>query len=607
MGKDGKITAAGGPYVGLDFKVARERILQDLKESGALLRSKEHKNMVGISQRSDTVVEPMISKQWFVKIDSLAKPAIEAVETGKIEFRPKTWEKTYFEWMYNIRDWCISRQLWWGHQIPAWYCGRCQEMTVARKDPEECPVCKAPTSEMKQDEDVLDTWFSSGLWPMGTLGWPEKTQALKTFYPTAILETGFDIIFFWVARMIMMGLHFTGEVPFKKVYLHAMVRDEHGKKMSKSKGNVIDPLTVVSEYGADALRFTLAIMAGQGRDVKLSLDRVAGYRAFCNKVWNATKYFHLKWKELGFDQEPKGGLDSWVHSNRTNFSVTNRWILSRLQDTIEKVNRGLSDFELNLSSQSLYDFVWGEFCDWYLEFSKISFQKEEQEAKETLWVLRYVLEQVLILLHPIVPHVTEELWQSLPWIKCAENTKGQEVMTLMLQQFPEHQGTWKDAEAEKTMSSLKSAVEAIRAFRGENRISPKKEFQVNFIPSNSATQDFIKLYEKDILTLCRVSSLNQLEEGVEATSEEAVIPLSQPAIEFRIPLKGLVDLDEESKRLKKEIEKVTGDLKHVQKKLSKESFIAKAPAELVAREKEKEKAFMSQLKELEGALGRLSQ
>src|SRR6185437_570392 len=297
MGKDGKITPAGGPFAGMKYAEAREGVLQRLKEDGLLVKTEDHSNKVGLCQRCENVAEPMISKQWFVKIEPLAKPAIEAVETGKITFTPKSWEKTYFEWMYNIRDWCISRQLWWGHQIPAWYCGRCHEVTVAKTSPSNCSHCQAPASELKQDEDVLDTWFSSGLWPFSTLGWPEKTQALETFYPTSILETGFDIIFFWVARMIMMGIHFMGEVPFHKVYLHAMVRDEKGEKMSKSKGNVIDPLVLIDQHGADPLRFTLAAMAGQGRDIKLSVDRVEGYRAFCNKLWNATKFFHLQFEE----------------------------------------------------------------------------------------------------------------------------------------------------------------------------------------------------------------------------------------------------------------------------------------------------------------------
>ena len=378
MGKDGKITAEGGPYAGLKFAEAREKVLNDLTETGLLVKTEPHTNKVGLCQRCDTVAEPIISKQWFVKIGPLAKPAIEAVETGKIQFSPKSWEKTYFEWMYNIRDWTISRQLWWGHQIPAWYCGKCQEITVALKTPENCEHCGAPSSQLKQDEDVLDTWFSSALWPFSTLGWPEgKTEALKTFYPTSILETGFDIIFFWVARMIMMGIHFMGEVPFEKVYLHAMVRDEKGEKMSKSKGNVIDPLVLIDQHGADPLRFTLTAMAGQGRDIKLSVDRVEGYRGFCNKLWNATKFFHLQFEEAqgGAVAEPEGEVAAWITKHHNELGVADRWILSRLQTMIEKVEHGFTKFELNESSQAIYDSLGLSFATGISSFRSFRFEK----------------------------------------------------------------------------------------------------------------------------------------------------------------------------------------------------------------------------------------
>lgn len=621
MGKEGRLTADAGPYAGLKFLAgqgakseAREKILSDLQEAGLLVKVEDHANKVGLCQRCDTVAEPIVSKQWFVKIKPLAEPAIKAVETGAIEFRPKTWEKTYFEWMYNIRDWCISRQLWWGHQIPAWHCAKCEGITVALSTPQKCSQCSAPTSELKQEEDVLDTWFSSALWPFSTLGWPEKTKALETFYPTSILETGFDIIFFWVARMIMMGIHFMGEVPFKAVYLHAMVRDEKGEKMSKSKGNVIDPLVLMDQHGTDSLRFTLTAMAGQGRDIKLSVDRVEGYRAFANKLWNAVKFFHLQLEpeQGGPVAELKDGGDLWLKQNFEAMSPANRWILSRLQTTVEQVEKGFSQFELNESAQALYEFVWLEYCDWYIEFSKVQLKSDAKQRLETLYVMRAVLETVLRLLHPIMPFVTEELWQSLPW-KRAVNTLARArdakpiVMTLMFQKFPRVQQKFKSREAEDTIASLKSIIEAVRNFRGENNISPKTEFVLKYIPSNHVADLFMKTYALDIQTLARVKdlvSVSSAEQSVEIM--EAVIPLAVPPVELRIALEGLVNVAEETKRLQKEIEKSTADLQHVRGKLTKESFMAKAPPELIEKERVREKEYEAKISELQQAVAKLS-
>jgi valyl-tRNA synthetase len=614
MGKDGKITAAGGPYSGLKFNEARERIFQDLKEQGLLIKSEDHLHKVGVCQRCETVVEPIISKQWFVKIEPLAKPAIEAVETGKITFTPKSWEKTYFEWMYNIRDWCISRQLWWGHQIPAWYCASCQQITVSRQDPVKCSHCGAPKEELRQDDDVLDTWFSSALWPFATLGWPAQTKALKTFYPTSILETGFDIIFFWVARMIMMGLHFMDEVPFRKVYLHAMVRDEKGEKMSKSKGNVIDPLVLIEQHGADPLRFTLAAMAGQGRDIKLSVDRVEGYRAFCNKLWNATKFFHLQWEAASKKGElvpPRGGAVKWLQDNHSEIIAVNRWILSRLQRLTVTVDSKLESFELNEAAQALYEFTWHELCDWYIEFAKLPLREEESGRKQTLITLHYVLDQLLALMHPFMPFVTEELWQSLPWKYAATTTARKldglpELVSLMLQPFPESHEKLVDVDAENTVRALKSIVEAIRNFRGENNISPKVRFPVVYQPRTASCDVFVRAYTNEIKALTNIERLERGSgESLEAGGE-SVIPVTNPSMELRIALKGLVNVEEESKRLGKEIERVKSDLKHVQGKLSSETFVAKAPAELVAKERGRETEFTKKLNELDAALARLA-
>lgn len=599
MGNDGRITSEGGPYAGLKFAEAREKIVQDLKDQGHFVKEEPHAMKVGLCERCSTVAEPLISKQWFVKIKPLAEPAIKAVETGKIEFSPKVWEKTYFEWMYNIRDWCISRQLWWGHQIPAWYCEACNEITVSRTDVQKCSKCSS--TKLKRDEDVLDTWFSSALWPFSTLGWPEQTQALKTFYPTAILETGFDIIFFWVARMIMFGMHFMGEVPFKKVYLHAMVRDEKGEKMSKSKGNVIDPIVLIDQHGADPLRFTLASMAGQGRDIKLSVDRVEGYRAFANKIWNATKFLHLQFEaeQGGMITEPVGGCEEWLKKNFKNLAPTHQWILSRLQTTTETVTKGFKNFEINESSMALYEFAWMEFCDWYIEFSKIPLRKGGKEREETLIVLHYVLETLFKLLHPIMPFVTEELWHSLPFKKSSTA-----VTTLMLQKFPHVQESFKAPAAEAIILQKRNVIEAIRNFRGENNISPKVEFAVAFSTTDKDATKFIDTYKADIIQLARLKSLD-LMSGANLGPRESVIPLRAPALKLHINLDGLVDVSAEKTRLQKEIDKVKSDLAHVQGKLSKESFVAKAPPALIEKEKATEAACIKKLGELESALKKL--
>jgi valyl-tRNA synthetase len=614
MGKDGKITPAGGPYAGLKFKEARERIVEDLKAQELLVKVEDHTHSVGQCQRCETIAEPIVSMQWWVKIEPLAKPAIEAVETGKIEFVPKNWEKTYFEWMRNIRDWCISRQLWWGHQIPAWYCGD-GHVTVARETPAKCGECGK--LGLTQDSDVLDTWFSSGLWPFSTLGWPQKTPALQTFYPTSILETGFDIIFFWVARMIMMGIHFMGDVPFKKVYLHAMVRDEKGEKMSKTKGNVIDPLDVIKQHGTDSLRFTLAAMAGQGRDIKLSLDRVEGYRAFANKLWNAVKFFHLQLEEKDLQgnsrsaiPDPQGGAGMWLTHHKAELLPQNRWILSRLQTVIAQVEQGLERFELNESAQALYDFTWREFCDWYIEFAKLPLKEDGPWRLQTVYTLRHGLEAILRLLHPFMPFVTEELWQSLPWKKAATtHARSQggrpEIVSLMLQRFPTPLESFKDAEAEKLIEAIKTIVEAIRNFRGENNISPRVEFPVRYVASSSAMDAFVRSNAPDIQALARISQLERVEGGAPASGAEAVIPISHPPIELRVSLKGLVNVEEESKRIQKEIEKLDADIDFIRNKLGKETFRAKAPPELVAKEEKRQAELMAKRTELESSLSRL--
>lgn len=603
MGKDGRITSEGGTYAGLKFADARVKVVEDLKAAELLVKVEDHVHKVGMSQRADCPAEPIVSEQWFVKIEPLAKPAIAAVETGKIQFSPKSWEKTYFEWMYNIRDWCISRQLWWGHQIPAWYCGDCSKITVARSTPSKCSHCGAAASKLTQDEDVLDTWFSSALWPFATLGWPEKTPALATFYPNSILETGFDIIFFWVARMIMMGIHFMGDVPFRKVYLHAMVRDEKGEKMSKSKGNVIDPLELINAHGADPLRFTLLSMAGQGRDVKLSVDRVEGYRAFCNKIWNATKFFLMQFDDAqgGTVAAPKEGLEAWILARAKSGSgaggllESNRYLLSQYSRLVSVVERGLENFEIDESARALYEFAWKEFCDWSIEISKVTL-KENGRREETLYVMGYVLDGMLKLMHPLMPFVTEKLWQALPW-----SAKGE----LMMQAFPKARPEFIDESVEKKMHAFKSVVEAIRNFRGENNIAPKVPFQVFFAPRNDAAAKLITEFSAMATALTRVTGFQSVSTPAPTDGSQSLIPLTEPAVELRIPIEGLIDRGEERKRVEREIARVNEDLEFVRGKLSKESFIAKAPPALVEKERAKEQEFASRLEELTRTLARL--
>ena len=608
ISKEGKMTAEAGVYQGLTVNQAREKVIEALTEQGLLVKTEDIVHKVGICQRSGTVAEPMISKQWFVKIEPLAKPAIAAVESGEITFSPESWKKTYFEWMYNIKDWCISRQLWWGHQIPAWHCVDCPEITVSRTTPTACSKCGS--KGISQDEDVLDTWFSSGLWPFGTLGWPENTKALKTFYPTTILETGFDIIFFWVARMIMMGIYFMDKPPFEKVYLHAMVRDEKGEKMSKTKGNVIDPLGLIEDDGADSLRFTLASMAGQGRDIKLSVDRVEDYRAFCNKLWNAVKFFHYQWDEDqgGPTDEPKEGVEAWLKAHYKELSPENQWILSQLQTTTRTVEKGLTDFELNVSAQALFTFTWNEFCDWYIEFAKLPLREGGDARRQTLITLHYVLESVLNLMHPFTPFVTEQLWLSLPWKK-PQNTptrirdKKPALETLMFQKHYEAKNFFDNEQATSDVAGLKSIIDSVRNFRGENNISPKVSFPIYLTTSSHQWAEKIKQFEKQIIAQTRVSKI--ITETPDSSIEVSLSVLGAIQGELRIPLEGLVNKEEELKRLTKDFKKAEEDLAFVTNKLSRADFIAKAPEQLVAKEKKKQAELEIQVKDLAAALAKL--
>jgi valyl-tRNA synthetase len=561
IGDDGRMTADAGRFADQDRFEARKAVVAALREQELLVGIDDHKHGVGHCYRCKSVVEPNLSRQWFVKAKPLAKPAIEAVESGKTRIIPEAWAKTYYDWMYNIKDWCISRQIWWGHQIPAWTCQSCDELTVAMETPGRCPKCGG--DDLVQESDVLDTWFSSALWPFSTMGWPEKTDLLKTFYPTSVLVTGFDILFFWVARMMMMGIHFMGDVPFKDVYVHALVRDEEGKKMSKSKGNVIDPLNVIETYGTDAFRYTLAAFAAQGRDIKLSEQRVEGYRHFINKLWNAARFSLMH-------------LDSGCAAIDTrHLSMPDRWILSRLTAVADQVAEAIETYKFNEAAGAAYQFVWHEFCDWYLEAVKPALYDESQgpsksAALQTLWT---VLRDILIILHPFAPFVTEEIWDKLP------GTQG----SIMQARYPDPKCYGVDPQAlsgaEADMALVMEIITGIRNIRGEMNIAPSVKLSVSVASQQAGLRDTLNNHRDLILNLARLAALDVAEQaGHSDTAATAIISNATVLVE----LKGVVDFAQEAQRLEKEIGKLTKELTSIGKKLSNEGFLSKAPAQVVA-------------------------
>ncbi|ABA89554.2 valyl-tRNA synthetase [Syntrophotalea carbinolica DSM 2380] len=564
--ESGVVNGNGGRYQGLERFEARTRVLADLDAAGLLEQTEEHLNAVGECYRCKTVIEPYMSLQWYVNVQPLAEKAIEAVQTGQTRIIPQQWEKTYFEWMFNIRDWCISRQIWWGHRIPAWFCAACNEVTVSREDPTACSHCGA--TELRQETDVLDTWFSSALWPFSTMGWPDKTVALEKFYPTSCLVTGFDILFFWVARMMMMGLKFMGQVPFKDVYIHALVRDAQGQKMSKSKGNVIDPLTVIDEYGTDAFRFTLAAFAAQGRDVKLSVDRIAGYRNFVNKLWNASRFALMNLEDF----DPSG-----IDLDDCQLTLAERWILTRLIDVAAETGKALEEYKFNEAASVLYAFTWHEFCDWYIELSKDDLYGEDAARKATSQAVLYtVLEQLLRLLHPLMPFVTEEIWQALPGERPAVSIMSAAFSTVS--ELPE------DRQGASHMERIMDVIKGVRNIRGEMNVPPGKRIAAVLDCKTSKAAEVMAAGEGYIKSLARIDDL-AFGVAVERPAQAATQVAGD--IEILLPLAGLIDLDEEQKRLNKEIAKVEKDVLMFSKKLSNESFLAKAPAAVLEKDRQK--------------------
>ncbi|MBT7180082.1 MAG: valine--tRNA ligase, partial [Nitrospina sp.] len=570
MAPDGTMNSeAGKAYEGLDRFECRKKLVQDLKDAEVLLKVEDLNHSVGHCYRCKTVVEPYLSKQWFVRAKPLAEPAMEAVRNGSIKIVPKFWENTYFEWMENIRDWCISRQIWWGHQIPAWTCKACDEVQVARETPEKCSACSS--TDLEQETDVLDTWFSSALWPFSTLGWPEKTETLKKFYPTSVLCTGFDILFFWVARMIMMGIKFMDDVPFKHVYIHALIRDAEGQKMSKTKGNVIDPLAVMEQYGTDALRFTLAAFAAQGRDIKLDEDRIDGYRNFCNKLWNASRFVFMNLE--GYEGTCQ--LDE-----QANRSIADQWILSRLNNTTQEVNQALEDFKFNDAALTVYKFIWNEYCDWYIELVKSRLTVEGPEKKVAQNVLLHVLEASLKLLHPFMPFITEEIWQKLP--KTGDS--------IMVSTFPEFKADRSDAKVEETMGKVMEVITGVRNIRGEMNLNPGLKLNALIKTSRADLEVTLKEHAGFIRELARV---DQITIGSDIEKPEVSASSVLGEMDLIIPLAGMMDFEEEKNRIEKELKKIEKDLIFLDKKLSNPNFVKKAPAEVIEKD-EKRKTTLSE-------------
>ena len=578
------INENGGAYQGQDRYECRENVVKDLEKQGYLVGVEPYTRNLGQCYRCKTDVEPFVSRQWFVKIQPLAKAANAAVIKGKTRIIPSMWEATYFEWMSNIRDWCISRQIWWGHRIPVWYCDGCGQIIVSSEDPDRCTGCKG--DRLRQDEDVLDTWFSSALWPFSTLGWPDQTGALKTFYPTSLLVTGFDILFFWVARMMMMGIYVMKDVPFRDVYLHALVRDEQGDKMSKSKGNIIDPLEMIDKYGADPFRFTLAAFTAQGRDVRMSEERIEGYKFFVNKIWNATRFSAMNLEDYPADAQDE--LD------RAALSLPDRWILARLNRTVDEVIRGLDEYRFNEATGSLYQFVWHEFCDWYLELIKPVLYGRDATARRraTQQTLSQALRTILKLLHPFMPFLTEEIWQTV----VADGA------SIMVSPYPEPVESLADEDVERRMGLIMDCIVRIRNIRGEMNIAPSKKLNVAVSAPDAALEGVLNEGRDYIVNL---GNLETLTVGVNLAGPKGAVVGVVGAVRVFVLMEGMIDLVAERARLDKEMNKVDRDLSAVSRKLANRDFMAKAAEAVIQKEEQKFQELREKHQVLKAAIKKL--
>jgi valyl-tRNA synthetase len=577
IGQDGIMLDEAGPYKGLDRMEARKAILRDLDSAGLLVKTEDYLHSVGTCDRCGTVVEPLVSRQWFVEIKPLADRAIDAVRTGKINIVPERFSKTYFNWMENIRDWCISRQLWWGHRIPVWYC-ECGETIVSLDDPTTCPKCGS--NKLEQDPDVLDTWFSSGLWPFSTLGWPEDTEDLRYFYPTAVMETGYDILFFWVSRMIMLGLEHTGEVPFHTVYLHGLLRDEKGEKMSKSKGNVANPLDVIAKYGADALRFSIATGSTPGNDMKLVESKIEASRNFANKLWNAARFI------LGVVPEDFQPAANLGEIDRTRLTLAERWALSRFTQLIETVTSMLEEYQFGEAGRQLYEYVWSEYADWLIEVSKIRLYSEEEEANKnaTRQVLVGILDQSLRLLHPYMPFVTEEIWQHLPG----------HTESIMVSAWPEPDKRLIDQNAERDMAVIMEVIRVIRNARAEFGVEAGRWVEALVVAGDRV--DLLQAQVPAIQALSRAKPVTVV--GDLADRPKQAVHAVAGGVEVYLPLAGLVDLEAEKERTKKEIAELSDHIGRLRERLGNANFVARAPANVVEKERERLDGLIDKLGKL---------
>lgn len=562
IGKDGVMTEEAGPFAGLERYECRKQIVARLKEEGYLVKIEEHSHAVGHCQRCHNIVEPLVSTQWFVKMQPLVKAAVDCVTDGRTQFVPERFTKNYTGWMENIHDWCISRQIWWGHRIPVWYCDDCGEMSASRTDLEKCPKCGS--THIHQDEDALDTWFSSALWPFSTMGWPDNTELLKQFYPTSVLVTGYDIIFFWVARMLIMGMEFMKEIPFEKVFIHGLVRDSQGRKMSKSLGNGIDPLEVIEKYGADTLRFMLITGNTPGNDMRFYWERVEGTRNFANKIWNASRFALMNME--GYDKD----------AELAPYTLADKWILSRLQDTVKDVTGLLERFELGEAGRAIYDFIWSEVCDWYIEIAKPRLYNKEAAAERATaqHVLATVLVSAMKLLHPYMPFITEEIYQCLP----------HEAESIMISKWPVVDESLVDPEAERGMNAIMDSIKAIRNMRAEVNANPGKKIPAIMLIS----EDLREVVAHNDSYIKLLGGIDNLElRPLNGEKPENAMAAVVTGIEVYLPLAGLIDVEKETQRLSKELAAMEKDLQRAGGKLNNAGFLAKAPEDVIAKERAK--------------------
>ncbi len=583
MNDDATINANGGKYEGMDRYEARKAIVQELEDLGLLVKVVEHVHSVGTHDRCHTTVEPLIKPQWFVAMEEMAKPAIAALKEGRLRFVPENFGKTYLHWLEGIRDWCISRQLWWGHRIPAYYCESCGEMTVAADAPKTCPCCGS--DKLKQDEDTLDTWFSSALWPFSTLGWPEQTKDLDYFYPTDVLVTGYDIIFFWVIRMVFSGLEQTGKEPFHTVLIHGLVRDSQGRKMSKSLGNGIDPLEVIEKYGADALRLTLITGNAPGNDMRFYWERVEASRNFANKVWNASRFIMMN---LG-EEEPTqpAAEDLWP---------VDRWILSRVNTLAKDMTENMDKFELGIAVQKVYDFIWEEFCDWYIELAKARLYKKEEDPKAAntaLWVLKTVLTNALKMLHPFMPFVTEEIY-------CTLNPEEETIMTAS---WPEYTDAWNFPEAEEALANIMNLVKGVRNMRAEMDVPPSRKVNYIVVSESEAVREHCEVLKGEYQSLISAANIT-VQTDRTGIPEDAVSVVIPHAVIY-VPLQDLVDVEKEKARLEKEKARLEKELKRSHGMLSNEKFTSQAPAAKVQEERDKLAKYEQMMEEVKQRLAQL--